>query len=97
MTFVLFNESDGGWPKALEAGLCADTPLSSVGVRIHGSLSPTALQAFENLLFHRSLSSLFICICGDMQDSLAEALARGLTGQIAVKVVDLCVNWKAKS
>ena len=94
VTFVLLDKSDDGWAKALDAGLCADTPLSSVGVRIHGSLSPTALQALRNLLFHKSLSSLFICICGDMQDSLAEALARGLTGQIAVKVVDLCVNGK---
>ncbi|XP_068751417.1 uncharacterized protein [Montipora capricornis] len=94
VTFALVNESDEGWAKALEAGLCADTPLSSVGVRIHGSLRPTALQALKNLLFNRFLSSLAIYICGDMQDSLAVALTRGLAGQVAVKVVDLCVNGK---
>ena len=94
VTFALVDESDEGWAKALDAGLCADTPLSSVGVRIHGSLSPTALRALKNLLFNKSLSSLSIYICGDMQDSLAEALATSLEGQIAVKVVDLCVNGK---
>ena len=94
VTFALVDESDEGWAKALDAGLCADTPLSSVGVRIHGSLSPTALQALENLLFNKSLSSLSIYVCGDMQDSLSVVLARCFAGQIAVKVVDLCVNGK---
>ena len=94
VTFALVDESDEGRAKALDAGLCADTPLSSVGVRIHGSLSPTVLQALKNLLLNKSLSSLSIYICGDMQDSLAEALATSLAGQIAVKVLDLCVNGK---
>ncbi|XP_068687967.1 uncharacterized protein [Montipora foliosa] len=94
LTFALFDESDDGWAKALDAGLCADTPLSSVGLRIHGSLSPAALQALENLLFNKFLSSLSLYIYGDMQDSLAVVLARGFTGEIAVKVVDLCVCGK---
>ncbi|XP_068751384.1 uncharacterized protein [Montipora capricornis] len=94
LTFALFDESDDGWAKALDAGLCADTPLSSVGLRIHGSLSPAALQALENLLFNKFLSSLSLYIYGDMQDSLAVVLARGFTGEIAVKEVDLCVSGK---
>ncbi|XP_068687962.1 uncharacterized protein [Montipora foliosa] len=94
LTFALFDESDDGWAKALDAGLCADTPLSSVGLRIHGSLSPAALQALENLLFNKFLSSLSLYIYGDMQDALAVVLARGFTGEIAVKEVDLCVSGK---
>ena len=94
LTFALFDESDDGWAKALDAGLCADTPLSTVGVRIHGSLSPAASQALENLLFNKFLSSLSLYIYGDMKDSLAVVLARGLAGEIAVKEVDLCVSGK---
>ena len=94
VTFTLWNELSDGWARALGAGLCADTPLSSVGLRIHGSLSQTAIKALESLLHNKSLSSLSIYICGDMQDSLAVALATGLAGQIAVKVLDLCVNGK---
>ncbi|XP_068687978.1 uncharacterized protein [Montipora foliosa] len=94
VTFSLLNESGEGWARALDAGLCADTPLSSVGLRIHGSLSETAMKALKNLLRNKSLSSLSIHICGDMQDSLAVAIVTGLAGQIAVKVVDLCVDGK---
>ncbi|XP_068751389.1 uncharacterized protein [Montipora capricornis] len=94
VTFSLWNESGEGWARALDAGLCADTPLSSVGLRIHGSLSETAMKALKNLLRNKSLSSLSIHICGDMQDSLAVAIVTGLAGQIAVKVVDLCVDGK---
>ncbi|XP_068687961.1 uncharacterized protein [Montipora foliosa] len=94
LTFALFDESDDGWAKALDAGLCADTPLSTVGVRIHGSLSPSALQALENLLFNKFLACISLFIYGDMKDSLAVVLARGFTGEMAVKVVDLCVSGK---
>ncbi|XP_068751416.1 uncharacterized protein [Montipora capricornis] len=94
VTVTLSNELSDGWARSLEAGLCAVTPLSSVGLRIRGSLSQTAIKAFENLLYNRYLSSLSLFLCEDMQDSLAVALATGLAGQIAVKVLDLCVNGK---
>ena len=94
VTVTLSNELSDGWARTLEAGLCAVTPLSSVGLRIRGSLSQTAIKAVENLLYNRYLSSLSLFLCGDMQDSLAVALARGLAGQIAVKVLDVCVNGK---
>ena len=94
VTLSLWNELGEGWARALDAGLCADTPLSSVGLRIHGSLSETAIKALENLLRNKSLSSLSIHICGDMQDSLAVAIATGLAGQIAVMFLDLCVDGK---
>ncbi|XP_068751378.1 uncharacterized protein [Montipora capricornis] len=94
VTFPLFDELSDGWARALDAGLCGDSPLSSVGLRIRGSLSETAIKALENLLHNKSLSSLSIYICGDMQDSLAMALATGLAGPVAVKVLEVCVDGK---
>ena len=82
---------------ALSAGLgmmskVPDFGLSSVRLRICGSLGSSSLQGVENLLLHKCLSSLFITVCGDVQESLVEALARGLAGESAVKFLDLCVN-----
>ena len=69
-----------------------DFGFSSVRLRICGSLGSFLLQDFENLLLHKCLSSLSITVCGDVQESLVEALARGLAGESAVKFLDLCVN-----
>ena len=69
-----------------------DFGLSSVRLRICGSLGSSSLQDVENLLLHKCLSSLSITVCGDVQESLVEALARGLAGESAVKFLDLCVN-----
>ena len=66
--------------------------LSSVRLRICGSLGSSSLQDVENLLLHKRLSSLSITVCGDVQESLVEALARGLAGESAVKFLDLCVK-----
>ena len=35
-----------------------------------------------------------IYMCGDVQESLAKTLARGLAGNSAVKILDLCVKGK---
>ena len=69
-----------------------DFGLSCVRLRICGSLGSSSLQDVENLLLHKCLSSLSITVCGDVQESLVEALARGLAGDSAVKFLDLCVN-----
>ena len=69
-----------------------DFGLSSIRLRICGSLGSSSLQDVENLLLHKCLSSLSITVCGDVQESLVEALARGLAGESAVKFLDLCVN-----
>ena len=69
-----------------------DFELSSVRLRICGSLGSSSLQDVENLLLHKCLSSLSITVCGDVQESLVEALARGLGGESVVKFLDLCVN-----
>ena len=57
-------------------------------------MSQSALQAVENLLFNKCLSSLSIAMYGDVQESLAKALAGGLAGNSAVKFLDFCVNGK---
>ena len=94
VTFALSTGRGQGWASALDVGLSAHSSLSSVGLRIYGVLNQTALQAVENLLFNKCLSSLSISIYGDVQESLAKALAGGLAGNSAVKFLDLCVNGK---
>ena len=92
VTFTLSAGRGEGWASALDVGLGADSSLSSVGLRIYGILNQSALQAVENLLFNKCLSSLSISIYGDVQESLAKVLARGLAGKSAAKFLDLCVK-----
>ena len=92
----LLGERGEGWARALDAGLCADTPLSSVSLTICGPMSETSLQALENLLLNKSLSSVSVIVKGDMPNSLAVTLARPLTGQTAVKVPGVACSWKAE-
>ena len=92
VTFTLSPERGEGWASTLDAGLGADSSLSSVGLKIYGMLTQSGLQAVETLLFNKCLSTLSITICGDVQKLLAKTLARGLAGKGAVKFLDLCVN-----
>ena len=91
---TLLGERGESWARVLDAGLCADTPLSSVAVTICGPMSETALQALENLLLNKSLSSVSVIVMGDVSHSLALTLERCLTGQIAAKHLKLGVNGK---
>ena len=86
LTFALFADVGERVSKVPDFGL------SSVRLRICGSLGSVALRDFENLLLHKCLSSLSITVCGDVQESLVETLARGLAGESAVKFLDLCLN-----
>ncbi|XP_044164929.1 uncharacterized protein LOC122948899 [Acropora millepora] len=86
LTFALCADIEWGVSKFPDFGL------SSVRLRLCGSLGSFSLQDVENLLLHKCLSSLSITVCGDVQESLVEALARGLAGETAVKFLDLCVN-----
>ncbi|XP_067017683.1 uncharacterized protein [Acropora muricata] len=90
----LLGERGEGWAKALDAGLSADTPLSSVNLTICGPMSETALQAFENLFFNKSLSSVSAIVKGDLSHSLADTLSRALAGETAVKSLDLSIFGK---
>ena len=91
---TLLGERGEGWARALYAGLCADTPLSSVDLTIWGPMSETALQALENLLLNKSLCSVSVTVVGDMSHSLAVTLERCLTGQIAAKSLELVIKGK---
>ena len=91
---VLSGERGEDWARTLDAGLCADTPLSSVNVTIRGPMSERGLQAFEKLLLNKSLSSVSVIVEGDMPGSLAVTLARCLTGQTVVKSLELRVKGK---
>ena len=86
LTFALSADVGEGLSKVPDFGL------SSVRLMICGSLGSSSLQDIENLMLHKFLSSLSITVCGDVQESLVEALARGLAGESAVKFLDLCVN-----
>ena len=92
VTFTLSADLGEGWASALDVGLGADSSLSSVGLTIDGMLTQSALQAVENLLFNKCLSSLSIAVYGDVQESLVKALAGGLAGKSTVNFLDLCVN-----
>ena len=86
LTFALSADVGEGVSKV------PDFKVSSVRLRICGSLGSSSLQDVENLLLHKCLSSLSITVCGDVQESLVEALARGLAGESALKFLDFCVN-----
>ena len=86
LTFALFADVGKGVSQVPDFGL------SSVRLRICGSLGSSSLQDIEILLLHKCLCSLSITVCGDVQESLVEAFARGLDGESAVKLLDLCVN-----
>ncbi|XP_067019540.1 uncharacterized protein [Acropora muricata] len=85
LTFALFADVRKGVSKVPDFGL------SSVRLRICGSLGSFSLQDVENLLLHKCLCSFSVTVCGDVEESLVEALARGLAGESAVKFLDLCV------
>ena len=91
---VLLGERGEDWARVLDAGLCADTPLSSVNLTICGPMSETGLQALGNLLLNKSLSSVSVIVKGDMSYSLADTLSRVLAGQTVVKSLELRVNGK---
>ena len=82
------------WTSAIEPALSADTPLKSVDLQVRGSLSDTAVYGLGKLLSNKALSSFSLDIFGDMQEREAAAISRGITGQTAVKSLDLSVNGK---
>ena len=91
---TLLGERGEGWIRALDAGLCADTPLSSVDLTICGPMRETGLQALENLLLKKSLCSVSVIVKGDMSHPLAVTLSRALAGETAVKSLDFSIFGK---
>ena len=91
---VLLGERAEDWARALDDGLCADTPLLSVNLTICGPMSETGLQALEILLLNKSLFSVSVIVKGDMSYSVADTLSRALAGQTVLKSLELRVNRK---
>ena len=94
VTFQLDRVLGKNWTSAIEPALSADTPLKSVDLQVRGPLSDTAVYGLGKLLSNKALSSFSLDIFGDMQEREAAAISRGITGQTAVKSLDLSVNGK---
>ena len=92
VTFALSVEWREAWAAALEEGLSAVTSLTSVVLKIYGSMSETTTEALDKLFTNKSLTSLSLIICGDMQDSLAAAVCKGLEGPTFLNSLDLRVD-----
>ena len=90
----LFEKRGNAWASALESGLSADTPLTTVALTIYGSVTETAIEALEKLVTNKCLTSLSLTIFGDMQDLLAAAVGKGLAGETYLNSLDLRVNGK---
>ena len=83
---------------AIETGLSPDTPLTSaVILEIYGPMSFSAIHALHKLLTNKSLISLSLQICGDVQDLLAGAVSQALARQTVLKSIDLCFGGKLSS
>ena len=94
VTFHLDRVWGETWASAIEPALSADIRLKSVDLNVRGSLSDTAVPGLEKLLSNKALSSFSLNIFGDMQEREAATISRGITGQTAVKSLDLSVNGK---
>lgn len=73
VTFTLIGETGEGWSKLLYE-LTTGSSLSSMGLKICGSLSRPALQSVKKFLLNKRRFFLPITIEGDTPDSLASVL-----------------------
>ena len=91
VTLKLLGELGDQWAIVLEKGLSGDTPLTSVVLEINGLVRESDTVALNNLLLNRSLQSFRFTIYGDMQDSLATSVAKGLAADSYLKSLTLIV------
>ena len=94
VTLELIYECNDAWASALERGLSADTPFTSVVLKIYGSLSAEAIKALKRVLSNTSLTSLILIIYGEMQDSLATSVSEALAAESILKSLTLIVYGK---
>ena len=94
VTLELMNEWSDAWASALVRGLSADTPFTSVVLKIYGSLSAEAIGALKRVLSNRSLTSLTLIIYDEMQDSLATSVSEALVAESILKSLTLIVYGK---
>ena len=79
----VYNE---GLFSALESG---SARLKFVVLEVYGSMSYTATRALQKFLLSKSLNSLFLRICGFMQDFLVAAVIEALASQTVLNSLDL--------
>ena len=94
VTFELIDEFNEAWAVALDRGLSADTPVTSVVLKIYGLLSAEAVGGVKKVLSNRSLASLTLIIYSKMQDSLATAVGGTLSAESILKSLTLVVYGK---
>ena len=90
--FQLDRVWDETWASAIEPALMADTPLNSVELQVHGSLSDTAVHGLGKLLLNKALASFFLNISGDVQEFVTAAISRGIAQQTALKSLAFSVD-----
>ena len=96
--FSVSGDISEAYINAIETGLSPDTPLTSaVILEIYGSMRFSAIQALHKVLTNKSLISLSLQICGDVQDLLAGAVSEALARQTVLKSIDLCFGGKLSS
>ena len=91
VTLKLLGELGEDWATVFEKRLSGDRPLTSVVLEINGSVRESGMVAFNNLLLNRSLQSFRLTIYGDMHDSWATLVAKGLKAAPYLKSLTLTV------
>ena len=98
LKFSVLGERSEGFINAIETRLSPNTPLTSaVALEIYGSVGSSVIQALHKLLTNKSLISLSLHICGDVQDLLAGAVSEALARQTVLNSFDLCLGGKLSS
>ena len=92
VTFVLGVARDEAWASAIETGLSADTPLTSLCLEVPGLLTDAAIRALGKLSSNNALTSFSLEIFGDMQDLVAAAIGSSIAQQTALKSLHLNVK-----
>ena len=91
VTLKLPGELGEHWATVLEKRLSGDTPLTSVVLEINGSVRESGMVAFNKLFLNRSLQSFGLAIYGDMHDSWATLVAKGLKAAPYLKSLTVTV------
>ena len=92
VTFLLDGVHDETWASAIETGLCADTPFTSVVLEVRGPMSNTAIHALRRLSSSEVMTSFTLNNYGHFQDLVAAVIRRGIARQTALESLELSVN-----
>ena len=92
VTFLLDGVQDETWASAIQTGLRADTPFTSVVLEVRGPMSNTTIHALGRLSSDEAMTSFSLNSYGDLQDVAAAVTSRGIARQTALESLDLSVN-----